>query len=207
MQWNSEMNAGFNILSNTTWLPVHPDYETINVEVHNIQHSTDKRADRGLFLNCLTIPLVSINSSQVQKNNESSVLSQYRFLNSLRQSELPFLRGWFCYVLSDTNVFSYLRELDGHKEAYLIVINFGKGSATTDLSAVQELPEQLKVLLSTNPANDEKVFQKSRIVTEPGEGLVIRYSTYTRFHPNHPAECYVSEKACYLETVDILYQC
>lgn len=135
------------------------------------------------------------------------MLSQYRFLNSLRQSELPFLRGWFCYVLSDTNVFSYLRELDGHKEAYLIVINFGKGSATTDLSAVQELPEQLKVLLSTNPANKDKVFQKSRIVTEPGEGLVIRYSTYTRFHPNHPAQCYVSEKACYLETIGILYKC
>ncbi|MEQ2211724.1 hypothetical protein XENOCAPTIV_013754, partial [Xenoophorus captivus] len=167
--------VSFNSKTNTTWLPLHPDYETVNVEV--------------------------------QTEDKGSVLSQYVFLNGLRQSELPFLRGWFCYILADTDVFSYLRELDGHKGAYLMVINFGKGSATTDLSAVQELPEQLKVLMSTNTANDGKVFQKSRILTEPGEGLVIHYSTYTRFHPNHPAECFVSEKACYLETVDVLYKC
>ncbi|XP_043991512.1 neutral and basic amino acid transport protein rBAT [Gambusia affinis] len=175
MQWNSEKNAGFNPQTNKTWLPVHPSYETVNVEVQN--------------------------------KDEGSVLSQYRFLNGLRQSELPFLRGWFCYVLSDTNIFSYLRELDGHKEAYLMVINFGRGPSTTDLSAVKELPDELQVLMSTNTANNQKVFQKSRIQTEAGEGLVIRYSTYTRFHPNHPAQCYVSEKACYLETVDILYKC
>lgn len=139
--------------------------------------------------------------------DKGSVLSQYSFLNSLRQSELPFQRGWFCYVFADANVFSYLRELDGHKQAYLMVINFGKESATTDLSSVQELPNQLKVLMSTKPVNDEKVFLKSGILTDPGEGLMIQYSTYTRFHLNHPAECYVSEKACYLETIDILYKC
>lgn len=139
--------------------------------------------------------------------DKGSVLSQYRFLNSLRQSELPFQRGWFCYVFADANVFSYLRELDGHKQAYLMVINFGKESATTDLSSIQELPNQLKVLMSTKPVNDGKVFQKSGIRTDPGEGLMIQYSTYTRFHFNHPAECYVSEKACYLETIDILYKC
>lgn len=139
--------------------------------------------------------------------DEGSVLSQYKFLNHLRQSELPFQRGWFCYVLADANVFSYLRELDGHKQAYLMVINFGKQSATTDLSSIQELPNQLKVLMSTKPANNGKVFQKSSILTQPGEGLIIRYSTYTRFHQNHGAECYVSEKACYLDTIDILYKC
>ncbi|MEQ2222195.1 hypothetical protein ILYODFUR_023534 [Ilyodon furcidens] len=36
MQWNSEMNAGFNSKTNTTWLPLHPDYKTVNVEVHHI---------------------------------------------------------------------------------------------------------------------------------------------------------------------------
>uniref|UniRef100_A0A1A7XWQ9 Solute carrier family 3, member 1 n=1 Tax=Iconisemion striatum TaxID=60296 RepID=A0A1A7XWQ9_9TELE len=169
------MNAGFNNKTNITWLPVHPDYQTVNVEA--------------------------------QMKDEGSVLSQYRFLNSLRQSELPFQRGWFCYIRADTNVFSYLRELDGHKQAYLMVINFGKQSATTDLSSIQELPADLKVLMSTNPANGGKLFQKSRILTEPGEGLMIQYSTYTRFHPNHAAECFVSEKACYMETIGILYKC
>lgn len=140
-------------------------------------------------------------------NDESSTLSQYRALNILRQSELPFLRGWFCYIHADESVFAFLRELDGYKHAYLMVLNFAKDAAVTDLSSVHELPDQLTVLISTNPANDGAVFQKSRIETAAGEGLVIKYSTHTRFHPDHPSECYVSEKACYLEMIGILYKC
>lgn len=33
LQWNAGMNAGFNEKTNLTWLPLHPDYETVNVEV------------------------------------------------------------------------------------------------------------------------------------------------------------------------------
>ncbi|KAM9727468.1 amino acid transporter heavy chain SLC3A1 [Menidia menidia] len=175
MQWNDDMNAGFNNKTNVTWLPVHPDYESVNVEV--------QKADGG------------------------SVLSQYRSLSSLRQTALPFLRGWFCYVHADANVFSYVRELDGHRAAYLILLNFGTQSAATDLSSVQELPDQLEVVAATNPVRDGNTVQKSSILTEAGEGLVMQYSTYTRFHPKHPAECFVSEKACLLETIGILYKC
>ncbi|XP_034754891.1 neutral and basic amino acid transport protein rBAT isoform X2 [Etheostoma cragini] len=175
MQWNGDVNAGFNIKTNITWLPVHPDYRSVNVEV--------------------------------QMKDEGSVLAQYRFLNTLRQSELPLHRGWFCYVHADASVFSYLRELDGLDRAFIMVLNFGKESATTDLSSIRELPDQLKVLMSTNRINNGKVFQKSRILTEAGEGLVIQYSTHTLFNPNHPEQCYVSEKACYLSAIDILYKC
>ncbi|XP_056291511.1 neutral and basic amino acid transport protein rBAT isoform X2 [Pseudoliparis swirei] len=175
MQWSGDMNAGFNNKTNTTWLPVHPDYSSINVEV--------------------------------QKEDEGSVLAQYRFLNTLRQSELTLQRGWFCSVHSDANVFSYLRELDGLDRAFLMVLNFGKEPAVTDLSSVAGLPDQLTVLKSTNQVSDGKAVQKSRILTEAGEGLVIQYSTDTRFHPNHLEQCYVSEKACYLSFVDILYKC
>ncbi|XP_022619361.1 neutral and basic amino acid transport protein rBAT isoform X2 [Seriola dumerili] len=175
MQWNDDINAGFNNKTNITWLPVHPDYKSVNVEV--------------------------------QKKDEGSVLAQYRFLNTLRQSELPLHRGWFCYIHSDASVFSYLRELDGLNRAFLMVLNFGKESAITDLSSISELPDQLEVLMSTNQANDGKVIKKSHILTEAGEGLVIQYSTHTRFNPNHPKQCYVSEKACYLGAIDILYKC
>ncbi|XP_034407625.1 neutral and basic amino acid transport protein rBAT [Cyclopterus lumpus] len=175
MQWSGDMNAGFNNKTNVTWLPVHPDYRSINVEV--------------------------------QKKDEGSVLAQYRFLNTLRQSEVPLQRGWFCYVHADAGVFSYLRELDGLDRAFLMVLNFGKESAITDLSPIAELPDQLKVLKSTNQVSDGKALQKSRILTEAGEGLVIQYSTNTRFNPNHPEQCYVSEKTCYLSVVDILYTC
>ncbi|XP_050932878.1 neutral and basic amino acid transport protein rBAT [Lates calcarifer] len=175
MQWSDDMNAGFNNKTNITWLPVHPDYRTVNVEV--------------------------------QKKDEGSVLAQYRFLNTLRESELPLHRGWFCYVHADPGVFSYLRELDGLDRAFLMVLNFGDKSAVTDLSSIPELPDELKVLMSTNQVNDGKVLQKSRILTEVGEGLVIQYSSPTRFHPSHPKQCYISEKACYLGAMDILYKC
>nr|XP_057915021.1 neutral and basic amino acid transport protein rBAT [Doryrhamphus excisus] len=175
MQWSSGVNAGFNNKTNVTWLPVHPDYSSVNVEV--------------------------------QKQDQGSVLSQYRRLSMLRQLELPLQRGWFCYVHADDNVFSYIRELDGLDRAFLLVLNFGRESAATDLSSVAELPEQLNVLMSTDRANDGKVMHKSQILTQAGEGLMIRFSAHTRFNTNHPGQCYISEKACYLSVVDILYTC
>lgn len=144
---------------------------------------------------------------QAQKKDKGSVLSQYRFLNTLRQSELAFHRGWFCYVHTDANVFSYLRELEGLDRAFLMVLNFGKESVVTDLSSISELPDRLEVLMSTNHANNGKMLEKSSILTDAGEGLVIQYSTHTRFNPNHSEQCYVSEKACYLKAMDILYKC
>lgn len=33
MQWSDDVNAGFNNNPNATWLPVHPDYRRVNVEV------------------------------------------------------------------------------------------------------------------------------------------------------------------------------
>lgn len=88
-----------------------------------------------------------------------------------------------------------------------MVLNLGKESAITDLSSVRELPDQMKVLMSTNQVGNGKVVQKSRIPTEAGEGLVIQFSTSTRFNPNHPKQCYISEKACYLGAMNILYKC
>lgn len=177
MQWSDDINAGFNNQTNTTWLPLHPDYKTVNVEA--------------------------------QMKDESSVLAQYRYLNMLRESELPLHRGWFCYIHTDDSVFSYLRELDGLNKAFLVVLNFGKGSVVTDLSSVQELPEQLKVLMSTVQSNNGKSMHKSQIKTEAGEGLLIQFSSKKRFNsnPNHKGQCYVSEKACYLGAMGILYKC
>lgn len=33
MQWSADANVGFNDRTNATWLPVHPDYRSVNVEV------------------------------------------------------------------------------------------------------------------------------------------------------------------------------
>lgn len=110
-------------------------------------------------------------------------------------------------MYADANVFAYLRELDGLDRAFLMVLNFGTESTRTDLSAVPELPQQLKVRMSTIWANSGKLLQKSHIQTQAGEGLVMEYSSQTRFNPNHQDECFISEKACYLKVIDLLYTC
>ncbi|XP_075902332.1 amino acid transporter heavy chain SLC3A1 [Nelusetta ayraudi] len=176
MQWSQEVHAGFSSQANSsTWLPVHPDYKQVNVEL--------------------------------QKQDEGSVLQQYRFLSELRQSELALQRGWFCYVHADASVFAYVRELDGLDRAFLVLLNFGREAAITDLSSVAELPERLTVLVGTDRGRDGATLQKSSVATRAGEGLVMHYSTTARFHPNHQQRCYVSEKACFLKVINILYKC
>ncbi|KAJ3609956.1 hypothetical protein NHX12_022050 [Muraenolepis orangiensis] len=178
MQWSGHMNAGFNNRTNVTWLPVHPDYSTVNVET--------------------------------QKADSGSVLAQYRLLSLLRQAELPLQRGWFCPIHADAagGVFAYLRELDGLDRAFLVLLNFGTEAAVTDLSSVDELPDGLTVVLSTAAAGGgERRVLKSSVPSAAGEGLVLRYNSGRRFHTQHAARCYVSEKACYLEVANLLYKC
>ncbi|KAL0983846.1 hypothetical protein UPYG_G00133510 [Umbra pygmaea] len=173
MQWTGGVNSGFSG-SNNTWLPLHPNYTTVNVEV--------------------------------QQKDAGSVLSQYRALSLLRQAELALQRGWLCYVWSDADVFAFLRELDGLDKAFLVVLNFGQDSVI-NLSDIKELPEQLTIHMSTKQEKDGKIVQKSSIATARGEGLLMQYSTHTRFNPGHASQCFVSDKACYLGALDILYKC
>ncbi|XP_051945906.1 neutral and basic amino acid transport protein rBAT-like [Xyrauchen texanus] len=142
---------------------------------------------------------------EVQQADPNSIASQYRTLSLLRGAELALSRGWFCYVRSDANVFAYLREMDGYKKAFLVVLNFGKDTET-DLSSISELPDVFTVHLSTVPLS-QKTFSKSSITTFKGQGLLLEYSSNRRFHPNHASECFVSEKACYMDVLDILYRC
>lgn len=135
------------------------------------------------------------------------MLQQYRLLSALRQSELALQRGWFCYVHADANVFAYVRELDGLDRAFLVLLNFGREAAVTDLSTASELPEQLTVLVGTDRGRDGASVHKSGVATQAGEGLVMQYSSATRFHRNHKQQCYVLEKACFLKVINILYKC
>ncbi|KAJ8418460.1 hypothetical protein AAFF_G00141690 [Aldrovandia affinis] len=171
MQWSAEENAGFS--QNKTWLPIHPNYTTVNVES--------------------------------QKSDSGSVLEQYRALSFLRETELPLHRGWTCFVHRDADVFAFVREMDGFPVAFLVVLNFG-GDALTDLSGVLELPDELKVRVGTS-GREGTLLHKSKIDTKLGEGLVLEYSSNQRLHPGHGSSCFVSEKACYLSALDILYKC
>lgn len=59
MQWSSDMNAGFNNKTNITWLPVHPDYRSVNVEVQN--SSGTAPFWRNIWLELAHVYLIKVN--------------------------------------------------------------------------------------------------------------------------------------------------
>ncbi|XP_078413315.1 amino acid transporter heavy chain SLC3A1 [Cetorhinus maximus] len=175
MQWDSSANAGFST-ANKTWLSVHPNYATVNVEV--------------------------------ERKQQNSTLTLYRELSFLRQNELPIHRGWMCYIWNDTDVFAYVRELDGLDSVFLIVLNFGNASTTNLASKVPDLPKEVNVRLSTDFNEKRNQVQTASVVTSAGEGLVLEYKTSNPVHnkAEFKDSCYISQKACYLSTFDILYK-
>ncbi|XP_067844877.1 amino acid transporter heavy chain SLC3A1 [Heptranchias perlo] len=175
MQWDSSANAGFST-ANKTWLPVHPNYATVNVEV--------------------------------EKEEQNSTLTLYRELSRLRRNELPIHRGWMCYIWNDTDVFAYVRELDGLDSVFLIVLNFGKASTVNLASKVPYLPKEANVRLSTDFNKNGNTVQTASVITSAGEGLVLEYRTSNPVHSKAEFKdmCYISQKACYLSTFDILYK-
>uniref|UniRef100_H3AQH9 Amino acid transporter heavy chain SLC3A1 n=1 Tax=Latimeria chalumnae TaxID=7897 RepID=H3AQH9_LATCH len=175
MQWDNRTNAGFSD-ANKTWLPVHQDYQTINVEAQKIQHN--------------------------------STLNLYRELSLLRMNELPIHRGWMCYIWHDTNVFVYVRELDGLNKAFMMVLNFGNTSTTNLASVLPELPKEMTIRLSTMYNKNSGTVSTEAVQTEQGEGLVLEYKTNHQVHKKKEFhdKCFISEKACFISSLNILYK-
>ncbi|NXL91455.1 SLC31 protein, partial [Alectura lathami] len=146
-------------------------------------------------------------NAEVQMTQSNSSLNLYRALAALRNSELPVQRGWMCYVWNDSNVFVYVRELDGLNRVFMMVLNFGQES-TTDLKAiVPSLPSEAVIRLSTNFGNTGKAVNTRAVKTEAGEGLVLEYKTGKPVHAMEAFQenCFVAEKACYSSAFNLLY--
>ncbi|XP_068795748.1 amino acid transporter heavy chain SLC3A1 isoform X3 [Struthio camelus] len=144
---------------------------------------------------------------EIQKTWLNSSLNLYRELTSLRNNELPIHRGWMCYIWNDSNVFVYVRELDGLDRVFMMVLNFGQES-TIDLKAiVPNLPSEAFIRLSTNFSNAGKAVNTKIIKTEMGEGLVLEYKTEKPVHTMEAFQenCFVAEKACYSSAFNLLY--
>ncbi|XP_063246872.1 amino acid transporter heavy chain SLC3A1 isoform X2 [Prinia subflava] len=174
MQWDGKINAGFTE-GNSSWLPVNPNYQSVNVEI--------------------------------QSSRSNSTLGLYRALTSLRSRELPLNRGWMCHIWNDSNVFVYVRELDGLARVFMMVLNFGR-EATIDLKAkAPNLPSEAVIRLSTHFSNAGKVVNTQLIKTEKGEGLVLEYKTAKHVHTMDAfrGKCFVAEKACYSKAFNLLY--
>ncbi|NXX28945.1 SLC31 protein, partial [Nicator chloris] len=143
-----------------------------------------------------------------QSTEPNSVLSLYRALTSLRNSELPMNRGWMCHIWNDSNVFVFVRELDGLRRVFMMVLNFGRQS-TIDLKAIApNLPPEAVIRLSTHFSNSGKVVNTRLIKTERGEGLVLEYKTAKPVHTMQAfrGKCFVAEKACYSRAFNVLYK-
>ncbi|NXQ32141.1 SLC31 protein, partial [Alaudala cheleensis] len=145
---------------------------------------------------------------EIQSARPNSTLSLYRALTSLRNSELRLNRGWMCPIWNDSNVFVFVRELDGLSRVFMVVLNFGEES-TTDLKAIApNLPSEAVVKLSTHFRRAGKVVCTNLIKTERGEGLVLEYKTAKPFHTMEAfkGKCFVAEKACYSKAFNLLYK-
>ncbi|NWQ76989.1 SLC31 protein, partial [Columbina picui] len=145
---------------------------------------------------------------EIQMAWSNSTLNLYRDLTSLRNNELPIHRGWMCYIWNDSDVFVYVRELDGLDRVFMMVLNFGQES-TIDLQAiVPSLPSEAIIRLSTNFSHVGKAVNTKLIKTEMGEGLVLQYKTKKPVHTMQAfqGKCFVAEKACYSSAFNLLYK-
>ncbi|XP_030051663.1 LOW QUALITY PROTEIN: amino acid transporter heavy chain SLC3A1 [Microcaecilia unicolor] len=144
---------------------------------------------------------------KVQQDEHNSTLGLYRELNLLRQEELPIHRGWMCSIWNDTNIFAYVRELDGLDRGFLMVLNFGNASTVNIKTAIPEFAASAQIRLSTQFINNGKSVNTQTIITEKGEGLVLEYKTNNLIHSNEKFKnkCFISEKACYSSVVNLLY--
>ncbi|NXC68326.1 SLC31 protein, partial [Anhinga anhinga] len=144
---------------------------------------------------------------EIQMTWSNSTLNLYRELISLRNNELPIHRGWMCYIWNDSNVFVYVRELDGLDRVFMMVLNFGQESSIDLKAVVPSLPSEAIIRLSTNFSNAGKAVNTKLIKTEMGEGLVLEYKTAKPVHTMEAFQgnCFVAEKACYSSAFNLLY--
>ncbi|NWY38906.1 SLC31 protein, partial [Sylvia atricapilla] len=145
---------------------------------------------------------------EIQSAWANSTLGLYRALTSLRNDELPLNRGWMCHIWNDSNVFVYVRELDGLDRVFMMVLNFGQESAVNLKAIVPNLPCEAVIRLSTRFSNAGKVVNTKLITTEKGEGLVLEYKTAEPVHTMEAfqGKCFVAEKACYSKAFNLLYK-
>ncbi|XP_067661212.1 alpha-glucosidase-like [Haliotis asinina] len=144
MQWSDDEMAGFTN-SSTSWLPVGPNYDTVNVET--------------------------------EKNTTGfSTIKLYRTLALLREDP-PFRYGLLKTAVVNNNTYSYVRHAIDFPQ-YLVAINFGNNTDTSDYSQAPVNAEEGVVVANTGNVNAtynvSSNVDLSRITLRPAQGLVIK---------------------------------
>ncbi|XP_078001324.1 amino acid transporter heavy chain SLC3A1-like [Glandiceps talaboti] len=144
MQWSTENHAGFSN-SSSTWLPVNPNYETVNVEAQ----SSDDKSVLSLFK-----ALTSLRSGEERVFPVGSI--SYILVDD----------DIFSYIREST--------LSGYNR-YLVTINFGDSAREDDYFEQEEsLPIEGEVVVSSLMDRNGKTVQLNKLFLDPGEGLVIK---------------------------------
>ncbi|KAL6032061.1 hypothetical protein STEG23_017133 [Scotinomys teguina] len=164
----------------------------------------------GEELGMRDISITDFNESYdtVQKTQASSALRLYQDLSLLHAKELLLSRGWFCLLRDDSHSVVYTRELDGIDKVFIVVLNFGESSTLLNLQEIiSDLPTKLRIRLSTNSVSKGSDVDTRAISLEKGEGLILEHGMKTLLHRQAAFrdKCFVSNRACYSSTLDILY--
>ncbi len=149
MPWSPDKNAGFS--DNDPWLPLNPDYQTVNVESQN----QDPRSFLSLYKNLLAL-----------RRNSTALQEGYYHAPDIENSE---------------EVFAYIRESGSQKLLIIInfsdkKIDTGIELTTKDLklSPAENVDSRARLLLSSGLNYDSgKEFDLEQITLDANEGLVL----------------------------------
>uniref|UniRef100_UPI00358ECEA2 amino acid transporter heavy chain SLC3A1 isoform X2 n=1 Tax=Myxine glutinosa TaxID=7769 RepID=UPI00358ECEA2 len=146
---------------------------------------------------------------QVEKDQSSSMLTLYRKLTKLHQSELPMQRGWTCFF-DNPQVVAFVRETDGLNRCFIVVLNFGDMQVNVNLTRMHiALHGQATVRISIDGTRDDESINLQSVTLLVGEGMVLEYRNSQPIHdnPGPQKKCYSTEKACYVPMLGILLKC
>ncbi|XP_066553245.1 amino acid transporter heavy chain SLC3A1 [Amia ocellicauda] len=173
MQWSSDDNASFS--KNKTWLPVHPDYKTVNVETQKNASWSTLRQYRALsLLRTAEPPLHRGWMCLVWSDNNT-----FAFLRELDGFPAAFLVVLNFGAAATVDLSSALPGVPPQLRLRMSTHHPGSGQ-----------------LVSLGQVRTE---------TGEGLVLEYAAGHPVHSHPAFQDQCYVSEKACYLSTMGILH--
>lgn len=181
MQWNSSANSGFT-KAKTAWLPICPNYTTLNVKVYKTNISMNAmQTDKQKLI-------VAYTKSQL--DSKTSHLSVFKALIQLRQKP-AFQYGSVKMHVMTEQIFSFVRKAFAC-DVYLVCMNMSERNANVSLLTSNEIAPRAYVAMyipggTTTDKNDEidlfvKYKPKEPVLTKnvflkPRDCLILTWPT------------------------------
>lgn len=156
MQWNAKPNAGFTT-GEKTWLPVHQNYQTVNVE------------------------------AQIRDTSGTSPIQLYKKIATLRKQHCFTSGGLEYAVVNKNIFSFFRWSPSSHHPSYLVAINIGDTQSTDNYRASPggfppnkaSVPDRAYVVYTTGVASSQlaptALVSLEKLTLQPGEGVVIRF--------------------------------